>query len=181
MSGFEFYFSFFGLLLGLAVANVATGFGRLWRAKGKVAIGYCVPVLGALLLAHAVLNWVSSWQTLQQVPVSTLSFMVGLFVALPYVLVSTVMFPDGDDVWPSLDAFYLAHSRLVMAALMIPTLAGMVGYVLVFGRHYSAGGLAHIFVVSLLVPIVLLLWRNLWAHRVGLTAQLLITLWSIST
>ena len=31
MSGFEFLFSFYSLLLGLAVANVATGFADIWR------------------------------------------------------------------------------------------------------------------------------------------------------
>lgn len=33
MSGFEYLFTFYGLLLGLAVANVATGFADMWRSR----------------------------------------------------------------------------------------------------------------------------------------------------
>lgn len=167
MSAFEFLFSFFGLILGIAVANVGIGFGKLWRARDKVRIGVCVPLLGVWLLSHAVLNWVGAWKRLQDIPIDATAFIISLAVALPYVVVSTVMFPDDTDRHQSLDDFYMSHSRLVMVAMMIPTLAGMVGY-LSGGRVYTAQALLEQFVVIYLVPIVLLFWRNLWAHRIGL-------------
>lgn len=177
MSSFEFYFSFFGLILGIAVANVAIGFGRLWRARRQVGIGACLPLLGVWLLCHAVLNWSSTWQSLQAVPVNPTSLFIGLLVSLPYVLVSTVMFPEEADRTGSLDDFYLSHSRLVMAAMMVPTLVGMIGYFALFGRRYSPASLVETFLVVFLVPLVLFFWRNLWAHRVGLALAALLVVW----
>ncbi|OYX05759.1 MAG: hypothetical protein B7Z12_02550 [Caulobacter vibrioides] len=177
MSAFEFYFSFFGLILGIAVANVAIGFGRLWRARGQVRVGACLPLLGVWLLCHAVLNWSSAWHSLQAVPVSPTSLFIGLFVSLPYVLVSTVMFPEDAERAGSLDDFYLSHSRLVMGAMMVPTLVGMIGYVALFGRHYSPASLVETFLVVFLVPLVLFFWRNLWAHRIGLALSALLVVW----
>lgn len=177
MSGFEFYFSFLGLILGIAVANVAIGFGRLWRARSQGRIGVCLPLLGVWLLCHAVMNWSSAWQTLQGVPVSPTSLFIGLFVSLPYVLVSTVMFPEDADRAGSLDDFYLSHSRLVMAAMMVPTLVGMIGYIVLFNRHYSPASLLETFLVVFLIPMVLIFWRNLWAHRIGLGLAPVLVIW----
>jgi len=95
---------------------------------------------------------------------------------LPYVVVSTVMFPDDADTYTSLDDFYLSHSRLVMVAMMIPTSAGMVGY-LSGGRVYSGLALLETFVAIYMVPLVLLFWRNLWVHRIGLALASVLVIW----
>lgn len=180
MSGFEFYFSFFGLILGIAVANVGVGFGRLWRVREQARVGVCLPLLGALLLCHAIMNWNTSWLTLQAVPVEPLSLFIGLFVALPYVFVSTIMFPEDAHVQPSLDAFYLKHSRMVMIAMMIPTLSGRIGATF-YGQEYSRAALVELFVTFFLVPIILLFWRNIWAHRIGLGLLVALLVRAITT
>lgn len=176
MSAFEFLFSFFGLILGIAVANVGIGFGKLWRARIAVRVGVCVPLLGVWLLSHAVLNWTYAWMRLQDIPIDATAFIISLAVALPYVVVSTVMFPDDTDRHQSLDDFYMSHSRLVMVAMMIPTSAGMVAN-LSGGRIYSVQELLEQFVVIYLVPLVLLFWRNFWAHRVGLGLASALVIW----
>ena len=176
MSALEFYFSFFGLIMGIAVANVGIGFGKLWRAKEKVNVGLCLPLLGAWLLSHAILNWLFAWNALQAVSVTATTLVTGLLVALPYVVVSTVMFPEDADSHSSLDEFYLSHARLVMVAMMIPTSAGMIGG-LISGQEYWAGELIERFVVVYLVPLVLIFWRNLWAHRIGLALSLALMVW----
>jgi hypothetical protein len=109
--------------------------------------------------------------------VNPTSLFIGLLVSLPYVLVSTVMFPEEADRTGSLDDFYLSHSRLVMAAMMVPTLVGMIGYFALFGRRYSPASLVETFLVVFLVPLVLFFWRNLWAHRVGLALAALLVVW----
>lgn len=180
MSAFEFYFGFFGLILGIAVANVGVGFGRLWRAREQARVGVCLPLLGTLLLCHAIMNWNSSWLTLQAVPVEPLSLFIGLFVALPYVFVSTIMFPEDAHQQLSLDEFYLKHSRMVMVAMMIPTMSGRIGATF-YGQAYSLAALAELFLTFFLVPIILLFWRNLWAHRVGLALLVALLLRAIIT
>ncbi len=39
MGGFDFLFSFYSLLMGLAVARVATGFADMWRGRKTMVIG----------------------------------------------------------------------------------------------------------------------------------------------
>lgn len=178
MSPFEFYFSFFGLVLGIAVANVATGFGRLWRAREQARIGVCLPLLGAWLLTHIVMNWNTSWRTLQDLPVEPGTLFIGLIVALPYVFVSTIMFPENADQKESLDDFYLKHSRMVMVAMMIPTLSGRIG-AFFYGETYSVARVVEIFLIFFLLPTILFFWRNLRVHQIGLALAVIILLWRL--
>ncbi len=181
MSAFEFYFSFFGLILGIAVANVGIGFGRLWRARERADIGVCLPLLGLWLICHAILNWLAAWTSLQTVPITAGSLFIGLFVAMPYVVVSTVMFPDDADGHASLERFYLSHSRLVMIAMMVPTTAGQIGYLTIFGQSYTVEYALRLLIVYYAVPFVLLFWRNLWAHRIGLGLASVLLIWDLFT
>ena len=48
MSGFDFLFSFQSLLLGLAVARVATGFADMWRGRKDIVVGISPILLGLL-------------------------------------------------------------------------------------------------------------------------------------
>ena len=176
MSAFEFYFGFFGLVLGIGVANVGIGFGKLWRVQNAAKVGACLPLLGVWLLSHAVLNWLFAWNALQNVPIDPTSFIIGLFVALPYVVVSTGMFPDDADRHESLDAFYMSHSRLVMIAMMVPTTAGTIAH-LGYGGTYTAGQVIERLAVIYLIPLVLIFWKNLWAHRIGLALLTALVIW----
>lgn len=176
MSAFEFYFGFFGLILGIAVANVGIGFGKLWRAQETTKVGVCLPLLGVWLLSHAVLNWLFAWSALQSVPIDPTTFIIGMFVALPYVVVSTVMFPDDADRHASLDEFYMAHSHVVMIAMMVPTTAGTIAH-LGYGGSYTPEQIVERFVVIYLIPMVLIFWKNLWAHRIGLALLSALVIW----
>lgn len=53
MTGFDLVFAVYGLLLGLAVAEVLGGFARalkLKRATKAVRIGWLTPLLGTLVI-----------------------------------------------------------------------------------------------------------------------------------
>ncbi|WP_431469417.1 hypothetical protein [Sphingosinithalassobacter sp. LHW66-3] len=46
MSQFEFFMTFYGLLLGLAVAELMAGFANLIGAKARPRLGLFTPLLG---------------------------------------------------------------------------------------------------------------------------------------
>ena len=48
MTNFEFTFSLFGLLLGLSLAELLGGFARSLQKRGKLKIGWLLPLLGLL-------------------------------------------------------------------------------------------------------------------------------------
>ena len=58
MTGFELYFSFFGLLLGLSVAQVANGIGHAVVARKTITLGVLTPLLAVFVLLDIASFWV---------------------------------------------------------------------------------------------------------------------------
>jgi len=118
MDGFNFLFSFYGLLLGLAVASVTTAFAEMWRNHERVPVGRALPLLGVFILLAAAEQWVSFWQSRTGLTMGPWQLLTGLAMALPYIFVSQAMAPRSDDTrWPTLEDYYSAHRRTLLAVL----------------------------------------------------------------
>lgn len=117
MSGFEFFFGFFGLILGLSVVEVLTGLGRILRRRERLRLGYVTPLLALLVLLDVASFWSVSWMRMQQVEPTYLLLLVGLLIAGIYYLAASLVFPDDLDAWPSLDEFYDRHKRWVIGGI----------------------------------------------------------------
>ena len=59
---FDFMFGFYGLLLGLAVAEIAAGFSRAWDVRRRRPLGVVGPLFGAVLLLDLLTYWLSAWE-----------------------------------------------------------------------------------------------------------------------
>ena len=185
MTGFEFLFSFYGLLLGLAVANVATSFADMWRDRNATPVGVAPPLLGLFILLAAAEQWASFWGARDALTMEPWEMLTSMGMALPYIFVSQGMFPREQRGWASLEAYYLAHSRVLMAVLTIPPLVSL-GYNLAFnpyGRALPAAEyiayLAGDYGLRLVVPGALLVFRRLWVHRVGIAVLCALTLYEL--
>jgi hypothetical protein len=55
MDSFSFVFSLFGLLMGLALAEVIGGFGSAIEMRHKIRVGWLCPLLGLLIAFDLVL------------------------------------------------------------------------------------------------------------------------------
>ncbi len=60
MPQFEFFFSLYGLILGLAIAVVIGGLSDLLRERDKIPIGWLTPLLGLFLLLDLVSMWTNA-------------------------------------------------------------------------------------------------------------------------
>lgn len=167
MSGFEYLFTFYGLLLGMAIANVATGFADMWRSREDIATGWTTPLLGLFVLLAAAHQWVSFWGGREDITMGPWNLAISMGVALPYIFVSRGMFPRQQDKSRSLEDYYAAHSRVLMGALMIPALASII-YNGVRNGGVPEGLNAVSYAVRIVVPLALILTRRRWVHRVGL-------------
>ena len=118
MSGFEFLFSFYGLLLGLATANVATGFADMWRDRRQIEVGVCAPLFALIVLLGTMNLWLRFWAQREviQFDAWTLINMTG--VALPFVFLSQAMFPAVGET-RSLEEHYLAHRRVLLVVFAV--------------------------------------------------------------
>ena len=166
MNGFEFLFSFYSLLLGLAVANVATAFADIWRGRKETVVGTATVLLGILILFSAAQQWMSFWRARDSLTIGPWQILVSMGVALPFVFISRAMLPRDQDAWQSLDDYYMAHSRVLLAVLLISPVASL-------SYNFAMGNFPNLWeafydAIRLGVPILLIVWQQRFVHTVGL-------------
>lgn len=166
MTGFEFLFTFTGLLLGLAVAAVATGFADMWRVRETMTIGIATPLLGIYILLAAAGAWVSLWGAREFLTMGPGELLRSIGMAMPYIFVAQAMFPFQHDKWTSLEDYYLRHHRVLLAVLIVPPGVSL-GYNLVLGYQPDMFDFVG-FGVPLLVPAVLIAWSRPLVQWLGL-------------
>ena len=168
MSGFEFLFSFYSLLLGLAVARVATGFADMWRGRKNMVVGISPILLGLLILFSAAQQWMSFWRGRDVLTMGPWQILVSIAAALPYVFVSQAMLPRDQDRWDSLEDYYLTHSRVLIGVLLIPPIVSL-SYNFAL-ENFPDWSDAPFDLIRLCVPVLLMVWPKRWIHRMGLAA-----------
>ena len=127
MDAFSFVFSLFGLLMGLALAEVIGGFGTILEARHRVRVGWLSPLLALLIAFDLTSFWMVAWQIRESIPVNFISLMVGLFIFGIYYLIAQLAFPDDLDLWPDLEAYYWRHKKLLLGGMYTCNLVALVG------------------------------------------------------
>lgn len=166
MSDFEYIVGFYALLLGLAVANVAVGFADMWRDRERVQIGWCPPLLAAIVLLGAMNTWLSTWVTHQMVRVDAWQMIAALFICLPYVFVSRAMSPpENSDI--GLEDHYLKSRVPILVALALPPVFTVVTKIRLDNFHY--GAVEELWLgIRFLLPLGLIAAPGRPAQRLGL-------------
>ena len=118
MERFDFYFSFYGLVLGLSVAQVAGGLANAVGSRKAIRLGWLTPLLAFFVLMDLASFWVQAWRIRQYVVISYASIFIGLAVALAYYISAALIFPRQSAEWPDLDEHYTAHKRQVLAGVL---------------------------------------------------------------
>ena len=126
MSAFEFFFSFYGLLLGLSVAELVGGFARVLHERQRVRFGWLTPLLAIFVAMDVATFWSQAWTIFQGAPFNLSLLFVGLVVAATFYVAASVTFPRvtaegvGDRV--DLDQHFWAHRRLVFTCVLAANL-----------------------------------------------------------
>ena len=118
MDLFNFYFSFFGLLLGLAAAEVAGGFATAIQARRQIPIGALTLLLALFVLVDLASFWRWAWANREFVSLRGLLIEASLLVTLPYYLAASLVFPRVNERVASLDEHYWANKRFVVAGVL---------------------------------------------------------------
>ena len=119
MGAFEFYLSFYGLLLGLSVAEVASGLLNSVGARHRVRLGRLTLLLAVFVFLDITSFWIYFWSIREHVTVNYLTMFGGLVVALTYYLSAGLVFPRNISEWPDLDEHYRLNKRLVTGGLLV--------------------------------------------------------------
>jgi hypothetical protein len=175
MSAFEALFAFYGLLLGLAIAAVATGFGDQWRRRRLRPIGVLVPLLGIYLLLAATRQWQNFFAARDALTMTPATLFTCLAMALPYTFVAQVMFPAAEDAVADGDAHYLADRRVLITVLMIPPAISLTFNLIANPQFLIKDIASDIFgqIVPLIILAALLLLRQRRWQIAGLLALIL--------
>jgi hypothetical protein len=118
MSDFEFYFSYYGLLLGLSVAAVIGGLARALNERQVRRIGVLTPLLALFMLLDITSFWLAAWDQKEALTVGWSALFAGLAVAGTYYLAASMVFPNRDNDWPSLEGHYWARKRWVVGGVL---------------------------------------------------------------
>lgn len=118
---FGFMFGFYGLLLGLAVAEVASGFSRAYDERKSRGLGVVAPLFGTLLLVDLITFWMNAWAYRELPKISYLAAFAVALVALLYYFAATQVFPKATEK-DTLDNHIMEHRRVVVFCVLTSNL-----------------------------------------------------------
>ena len=173
---FDYLFSFYGLLLGIAVANVAIGFADMWRDCEKISVGTCPPLVASSVLLGGMNVWLQMWYSRPYITVNGIQMLTAAAVSLPYVFVSRAIFPGMENEEErSLEEHYLRHRKLILILLAVPMIVSVATHVLIDRVPYNLWDDSWVTARTVL-PLLLLPFPSRNAQRWGLAALNLIQL-----
>lgn len=136
MTGFDFIFALFSLLLGLAIAEVLGGFAQVMKIHARaragisadVRVGWLVPLLAAFILLGQLTFWTFTYSIRDQVPFNYVTVLVVTALVGGYYLLSVLVWPDDFELWPDFNNFYDQHNRFILTGNLLLTIAaGVIG------------------------------------------------------
>lgn len=181
MSPFEFFFSFYGLLLGLSVAVLATGAARAFKHRKSRPVGWLTPLLAVFVALDISTFWEAAWVNYRNLPVSYGLLVGGLVVAVVYFIAAALVFPDDSDRPAPLDDHFWANRRATLLLLILANLLGVAGQLAVNLTRENGAGLATVYSVNMGIYIVLIgcaaLTRRRWLFALTIGAHTLLYLY----
>lgn len=76
MTQFEFFMTFYGLLLGLAVAELFGGFASILRERAPPRLGVILPLVGVIALIEIMATFIDAWMSLRGIGINMPQFAV---------------------------------------------------------------------------------------------------------
>ncbi len=174
MSAFEFFFSFYGLLLGLSVAVLATGAARAFKHRKSQPVGWLTPLLAVFVALDIATFWEGAWVNYRTLPFSYGLPVGGLVVAVVYFIAAALVFPDDGDPPTHLDDHFWANKRATLCLLIVANVLGACGQMAVNLTRENGQMLVMTYAVTLAIYILLVgaaAWtkrRRLFAVAIGL-------------
>ncbi|QIG53260.1 hypothetical protein G6N82_03030 [Altererythrobacter sp. BO-6] len=135
MSDFEYFFSFFGLLLGLTVAEVAVRFADAIDSHRRRSIGLLTPLLAIFVLLDISSFWLFTWSARDIIQINWPTMFMALVLALLYFLSAALVFPRTQEDWDDLDGHFWARKRYVLGGILS---ANIILHLLLFTRALPA-------------------------------------------
>jgi len=129
MSSFEFIFTLFGLVMGLALTEVLGGFARAVKRHGPARLGLLTPVVSLFMLYEITDFWSDAWEVRDQLPTGMPTLLISVVITGLYYFASVLVWPEeGDAAWDDLDGWMLGQKRQLLLSVFasnVVTVAGL--------------------------------------------------------
>lgn len=174
MSAFEFYFSFYGLALGLSVAVVATGLATSIQHRKTIRIGWMTLLLALFIGLDIATFWDAAWHTFRDAPFSYGMLVVGLAIALLYFVAASLVFPHQIEDGINLDDHFWANKKVVLLLTFAANLLMVIVAVLqILGQPrafeiISTYAVTLVLYIALIVPAAFTRSRKVYGILIGL-------------
>lgn len=119
MGQFEFFMAFYGLLLGLGVAELLGGFANLLREKSPPRLGLVTPLIGGLVLTEMLANFIDAWVKFQDIDIALAPLFVPTLIGLIYFVVAVIVVPRDLSDWADLDTYMARRRRWIVGLLIL--------------------------------------------------------------
>jgi hypothetical protein len=126
MSNFEFVFSLYSLLFGLALAQVFAGFGDTLQERHKIRVGWLTPLLALFVIMDITSFWAIGWELRDMSRPAYLYLVCGVLLAGIYYLAARLVFPKNLAEWPDFDTYYLSHKQWVYGGILFCNVVAVV-------------------------------------------------------
>lgn len=156
MSIFEFVFSLYSLLFGLALAQVFTGFGNTLQERNKIRVGWLTPLLGLFVVMDLTSFWATGWDMRDMFRPDFLYLLCGVLLAGIYYLAARLVFPRNFVEWPDFDVYYFRHKQWVFGGMLFCNVVA-VAVLVAIGSPFMHSPLGIANDVTYFIPLIALL------------------------
>jgi hypothetical protein len=172
MTIFEFVFSLYSLLFGLALAQVFGGFGNTLQERHKLHVGWLTPLLGLFVILDLTSFWEIGWQMRGISRPYFLFLICTVLLAGIYYLAARLVFPRNFVEWPDFDVYYFRHKHWVFGGMLLCNVVAAAGLLAVASPFMRSPLGFWNFVTYFVLLIALLAVRNKRANIVLLVLML---------
>lgn len=132
MDQFEFFFTFYGLLLGLAAAELLGGLGGYVRARPLRTLDPLAGLLAVLVFLVICATWLDAWSARDSFDLTLGSLWAPIGAATSYYLVATVVLPRDEAQFDQLELYLTERRGFIVATMVVAELFVMVSSLPVF-------------------------------------------------
>lgn len=133
MSIFEYVFSLYSLLLGLALAHLLSGLAKVVEARTKLRLGWPTALLALLMMSSLTIFWEIAWRARDAVPDNSAALFGSLIICSLLYFAAILVLPSDIAQRHDLDAHFFAEKGKVLGCLLLAN-------ILAYGSRYALMG-----------------------------------------
>ncbi|HET9145070.1 MAG TPA: hypothetical protein VFN81_03150 [Sphingomicrobium sp.] len=133
MSVFEYVFSLYSLLLGLALAQLLGGLAKIVEARGKVRLGWPTGLLALVMMTSLTISWEIAWRARDAIPDNSAALFASLLICSLLFFGTALVLPSNAAERGNLDDHFFAEKGKVLGCLLAANL-------LAYGSRYALIG-----------------------------------------